>query len=79
MLWYYGALAAFQRGEGTWKYWHSKLKPLLLEHQQRGGCSAGSWAPVGQTGAKGGRVIVTALCALSLEAYYRYPRVVNAR
>lgn len=73
--WYYGSLAAFQRGGTTWKLWNEKLRPLLVGHQERRGCAAGSWPPVGQTGAKGGRVVVTALCALGLEVYYRYPRV----
>jgi hypothetical protein len=77
--WYYGALAAFQRGGGTWKVWNDKLRPLLLTHQEKRGCLAGSWAPVGQTGAKGGRIVTTALCALSLEVYYRYPRVISSR
>jgi hypothetical protein len=77
--WYYGALAAFQRGGGTWKVWNDKLRPLLLTHQEKRGCLAGSWAAVGQTGAKGGRIVTTALCTLSLEVYYRYPRVTSAR
>jgi len=79
MHWYYGSLAAFQRGGDTWKMWNEKLRPLLLTHQEKRGCLAGSWAPVGRTGVKGGRVVVTALCALSLEVYYRYPRVTSIR
>jgi hypothetical protein len=77
--WYYGSLAAFQRGGGTWKIWNEKLSALLLGKQERRGCLAGSWENVGQTGAKGGRIVTTALCALSLEVYYRYPRVVSVR
>jgi hypothetical protein len=78
MHWYYGAMAAFQRGGTTWKMWNERLRPLLLDHQEKRGCAAGSWPPVGETGAKGGRVVVTALGALTLEVYYRYPRVTSA-
>jgi hypothetical protein len=79
LQWYYGGLAAFQRGGGTWKVWNERLKPLLVDHQEHRGCPAGSWAPVGATGRKGGRLVATALCALSLEVYYRYPRVTALR
>jgi hypothetical protein len=76
--WYYGGMAAFQRGGGTWKMWNDRLRPLLLEHQEKRGCLAGSWPPVGETGVKGGRVVVTALATLALEVYYRYPRATGA-
>jgi hypothetical protein len=78
MHWYYGAMAAFQRGGTTWKMWNDRLRPLLLDHQEKSGCAAGSWPPVGETGAKGGRLVVTSLAALTLEVYYRYPRVTSA-
>lgn len=77
--WYYGSLAAFQRGGATWKLWNDRLKEVLLAHQDRRGCAAGSWDAAGETGAKGGRVITTALCALALEVYYRYPRATAVR
>lgn len=77
--WYYGGLAAFQRGGTTWKLWNERLKDVLVSHQERRGCAAGSWPPVGQTGQKGGRVVATALCALALEVYYRYPRATAVR
>jgi hypothetical protein len=77
--WYYGGLAAFQRGGTTWKAWNERLKDVLLRHQERRGCEAGSWPAVGQTGAKGGRVVATAFCTLALEVYYRYPRATAGR
>jgi hypothetical protein len=77
--WYYGGLAAFQHGGTTWKSWNERLKQVLLARQERRGCAAGSWPAVGSTGAKGGRVVATALCALALEVYYRYPRATAAR
>jgi hypothetical protein len=79
MHWYYGSLACFQRGGFTWTNWNERLRPLLLAHQEKGGCPAGSWPAVGATGREGGRVVVTALCALTLEVYYRYPRVTSVR
>lgn len=77
--WYYGGLAAFQRGGATWKIWNERLKEVLLPHQERRGCAAGSWPAAGETGVKGGRLVTTALCALALEVYYRYPRATAAR
>ena len=79
MHWYYGSLGAFQAGGGTWKLWHERLRPLLLDHQVRTGHARGSWEPVGETGEAGGRVVTTALGALTLEVYYRYPRAVSVR
>ena len=43
--------------------------------QRRAGCEDGSWDPVGEWGAAGGRVYSTAICAMTLEVYYRYLRV----
>ena len=37
-----------------------------------GGTDDGSWAPDGKWGGGAGRVVTTALGALSLEVYYRY-------
>lgn len=73
--WYYGALATFQRGGETWAAWNSRLRDTLLGSQVHDESDArGSWPPMGATGRHGGRVVTTALCALCLEVYYRYPR-----
>ena len=73
--WAYGSLAAFQGSDVEWQSWHERMRPLLLGRQERKGCAAGSWRPSGTTGKSGGRVVQTALAALCLEVYYRYPRV----
>ncbi len=73
--WYYGSLAAFQMGHWIWDGWNESLRPMLLQNQVRTGCATGSWPPRGRTGARGGRLVTTALNALSLEVMYRYPRV----
>ena len=73
--WYYGGLATFQLGGGTWKFWNERLRAALLPTQVHDESDAhGSWPPMGGSGRNGGRIITTALCALSLEVYYRYPR-----
>jgi hypothetical protein len=76
---YYGTLAMFQQGGESWSKWNAALKPVLLDHQRKGGPldgSAadvdGSWDPWGHSGGCGGRVFQTAVGALSLEVYYRY-------
>jgi hypothetical protein len=74
MHWYYGTLAAFHAGEPSWDLWHPRIRAVLLPRQERTGCARGSWPPAGATGRHGGRLVTTALCALTLEVYYRYPR-----
>jgi len=75
--WYYGSLGAYQIGGGTWTAWEERLRSMLLEHQERAGDAIGSWPSRGQTGRHGGRVVMTAFCALCLEVAYRYPRIVG--
>ena len=57
--------------------WNRQVRRVLIETQCRdGSCANGSWDPEypGQDawGAKGGRLFVTSLSALTLEIYYRY-------
>jgi hypothetical protein len=70
--WYYGTLAMFQIGKDSWKQWNQSLKGALLPNQCVGGADDGSWPPLATEGVRGGRVLCTALGALSLEVYYRY-------
>ncbi len=79
--WYYATLALFQHQGDEWRAWNEALKPMLLGSQVPEGPAAGSWAvPVGDRWANvGGRVYQTAICTLTLEAYYRYlPRFLQA-
>jgi hypothetical protein len=82
--WYFGSLAAFQfdgPGGPLWKSWYKSLKDALIPHQRSAGngCEHGSWDPiVDPWGFEGGRVYATALNALSLEYYERYPNVFSA-
>ncbi|MCH7705161.1 MAG: carboxypeptidase regulatory-like domain-containing protein [Planctomycetes bacterium] len=70
--WYYGTLAMFQHGGHQWRRWNTALVDSLLEHQRDDGEADGSWDPDGQWASIGGRVYQTAICALTLEVYYRY-------
>ncbi len=74
--WYYGTLAMFQMGGEYWKQWNPRMKTALVDHQiTRKGCARGSWPVVDPWCSKGGRVYATAINVLTLEIYYRYPRV----
>jgi len=79
--WYYGSLALFQYDgpKGPyWKKWEAHLKDALIPHQKTGkdGCANGSWTSEDERwGFEGGRVYATAINALTLEVWYRYPNV----
>jgi hypothetical protein len=70
--WYYATLALFQQQGPTWARWNEALTRELLGHQRQDGAAAGSWDPQDRWSRTGGRVYQTAVCALSLEVYYRY-------
>lgn len=70
--WYYATLALFQHQGQAWRRWNEAIKSQLVAAQRRDGRAAGSWDPRDRWSAIGGRVYQTALCALSLEVYYRY-------
>ena len=73
--WYYGSLAMFQVGGHLWEKWNKGLKAALVKTQRKGGHVEGSWDPLSAWGVVGGRVYTTAMGALCLETYYRYPRL----
>jgi hypothetical protein len=78
--WYYGSYALFQMGGPRWTAWQKKLEPAVLPHQHKdpGNMNLhGSWDPVCVWGDDGGRVYSTALLALTLQANYRYTRLVR--
>ena len=77
--WYYGSLALFQYDgpDGPyWKKWNEPMKNAIVPHQKtaKDGCANGSWTSEDERwGFEGGRVYATAINALTLEVYYRYP------
>jgi hypothetical protein len=72
-FWYYGTLALRLTDSPHWSCWNEALQRELLPTQRRGGPLAGSWDTNTVWGKCGGRVYTTAMAALCLEAYYRYP------
>jgi len=79
--WYYASLALFQLDgpDGPkWKKWNGAMKDALVPFQKsaKDGCANGSWTSEDERwGFEGGRVYATAINALTLEVYYRYPNV----
>jgi hypothetical protein len=75
--WYYGTLAIFQVGGAPWRKWNTAMVDAIVDHQhvKDSGSRTGSWDPIGCWGDDGGRVYSTAMLAMCLEVYYRYPKV----
>ena len=73
--WYWGSTALFQLGDPHWSSWEKALIDTLSDLQRTSPtCAKGSWDPSGAWGEEGGRVYATAMLALALEVYVRYPR-----
>jgi hypothetical protein len=70
--WYYATLAVFQQGGKPWDRWNRAMREALIPTQETSGARKGSWEPRGQWSKESGRVVQTALAALTLEVYYRY-------
>jgi hypothetical protein len=70
--WYYATLGMYQLQGVHWQKWNEAVSATLVASQQTTGEMAGSWEPDSIWGGYGGRVYSTALCALSLEVYYRF-------
>jgi hypothetical protein len=74
--WYYATQVMHNLPGPEWDTWNRQMKRVLLDSQAKEGCAAGSWDPAKPTadawGDPGGRIMVTSLCCLTLEVYYRY-------
>jgi hypothetical protein len=77
--WYHASFALFQCGGPAWDAWNRRTVAVLARAQRKNGNSKGSWDPVDAWGAAGGRVYATAIAALTLEACWRYARVLGGR
>ncbi|MCA8944329.1 MAG: terpene cyclase/mutase family protein [Planctomycetes bacterium] len=75
--WYYATYALYQMGGRHWTTWEKSLTTAVVKPQRTEGNFKGSWDPVGVWGEDGGRVYSTAILCLTLEAYYRYTRLVR--
>jgi len=73
--WYYATYALYQMGGRHWSQWGKQLTRAVVEKRRTDGSHRGSWDPAGAWGEDGGRVYSTAILVLTLEAYYRYARV----
>jgi hypothetical protein len=74
--WYYATMVMHNVTGPQWDAWNRQMRKVVCNSQVRVGCAAGSWDPAlptpDQWGSQGGRIMETALSALTLEVYYRY-------
>jgi hypothetical protein len=74
--WYYATQVMFHMQGENWSAWNAKIRDLLVDTQQKGAGTAGSWAPEtpskSKWGEAGGRHYLTCLNLLMLEVYYRH-------
>jgi hypothetical protein len=75
--WYYATYAMYQVGGRQWTDWEKKLNSAVVKTQRLDGNFTGSWDPIGVWGEDGGRVYSTATLVLTLEAYYRYTKLIR--
>lgn len=69
---YYATLALHHSRHHAWDEWNRKLRDHLVRTQEKKGHEAGSWHFADPWGDIGGRLYTTAMCAMTLEVYYRY-------
>lgn len=69
---YYATLALHHSRHQAWEKWHVPLREHLIKTQATKGHEAGSWHFADKNGDVGGRLYTTAMCAMTLEVYYRY-------
>jgi hypothetical protein len=69
---YYATQVLRHFGEEPWYRWNTVMKEQLLRTQARSGHESGSWYFDSEHLRPGGRLLCTALCAMTLEVYYRH-------
>jgi hypothetical protein len=69
---YYATLALHHSRHPDWDRWNTKLRDHLVATQAKSGHEKGSWHFKDRWGDIGGRLYTTAMCAMTLEVYYRY-------
>ena len=69
---YYVTLFLFHVGQPFWDEWNPSIRDHLVKTQAQKGHEAGSWYFENVYGKEGGRVYTTAMCAMTLEIYYRF-------
>lgn len=69
---YYVTLFLFHVGGGIWEDWNPAIRDYLVLSQAKYGHEKGSWYFDNPYGKEGGRLYTTAMCAMTLEVYYRF-------
>lgn len=69
---YYATLALHHSRHWGWETWNARLRDHLVASQVKSGHEHGSWHFSDRWGDIGGRLYTTAMCAMTLEIYYRY-------
>jgi hypothetical protein len=69
---YYSTLLLFHIGGPFWETWNNQMREHLIYSQEQSGHAAGSWFFEDPYGREGGRLYTTAMCAMTLEVYYRF-------
>jgi hypothetical protein len=69
---YYATLALHHSRHRDWDDWNRRLRDHLVASQSQSGHETGSWHFDDRWGDIGGRLYTTAMCAMTLEVYYRY-------
>ncbi|MBR5710364.1 MAG: hypothetical protein IKX40_06370, partial [Thermoguttaceae bacterium] len=69
---YYATLVLRHYEGPRWRTWNPKMRDYLISTQAQTGHESGSWFFPGEHNEAGGRLYVTALCAMTLQVYYRY-------
>lgn len=69
---YYATLLLFHLGGPFWETWNPAIREHLVKTQNQSGHEAGSWFFEDQYAKEGGRLYTTAMCAMTLEVYYRF-------
>ncbi len=69
---YYATLLLFHLGGPAWNTWNPSIREHLVKTQSQSGHEVGSWFFEDQYAKEGGRLYTTAMCAMTLEVYYRF-------
>ncbi len=69
---YYATLFLFHVGGPLWENWNPNMREHLIATQSTSGHESGSWYFENPFGKEGGRLYTTAMCAMTLEVYYRF-------
>ncbi|HEY2838011.1 MAG TPA: hypothetical protein VGJ26_02600 [Pirellulales bacterium] len=73
MYFNYYATQVLHHYEGEeWTTWNTKMRDFLIKEQKKSGHEKGSWYLQDSSAMQGGRLYTTAMCAMTLEVYYRH-------